>query len=245
MIKRIVEISSARTFLSVRYGQLVIKENGNELSQIPCEDIGVLLIDHQGTSYTHCVFTELLDRGARDCPLRREPSSGGDAPAPGEQQRAEASDSASRSRPRSRSRNDSGSRSSRPRFSIRPGSSARARETYAALMALRQRVRSGDPQNVEAQASRKFWASFLQGIEFRRDTGGAPPNNLLNYGYTVMRAAVARAPVLRRTAPLPRHPPPQPLQRLRPGRRRHGAVSGVCGVESQGNLRGRRRPRSS
>jgi len=53
VIKRIVEISSARTYLSVRYGQLVIKDNGNELSQIPCEDIGILLIDHQGTTYTH------------------------------------------------------------------------------------------------------------------------------------------------------------------------------------------------
>jgi CRISPR-associated protein Cas1 len=64
VIKRIVEISSARTFLSVRYGQLVIRANGNELSEIPCEDIGVLLIDQQATTYTHCVFTELLDKGA-------------------------------------------------------------------------------------------------------------------------------------------------------------------------------------
>ena len=64
MIKRIVEISSARRHLSIKYGGLVIKSNGEELSRIPCEDIGVLLVDHQGTSYTHCVFTELLAKGA-------------------------------------------------------------------------------------------------------------------------------------------------------------------------------------
>ena len=33
----------------------------------------------------------------------------------------------------------------------------------------------------------------MQDVQFRRDVDGRPPNNLLNYGYTVMRAAVARA----------------------------------------------------
>ena len=64
MIKRIVEISSARTRLSIKYGQLIIKEDSEQVASIPCEDIGVLLVDHQGTSYTHSVFTELLRSGA-------------------------------------------------------------------------------------------------------------------------------------------------------------------------------------
>ncbi len=60
------------------------------------------------------------------------------------------------------------------------------------LRGLRDKVRSGDPDNIEAQASKRFWAAYLP--EFRRETeGGMPPNNLLNYGYMVMRAAVARA----------------------------------------------------
>jgi len=63
---------------------------------------------------------------------------------------------------------------------------------YGALMALRDKVRSGDTSNIEAQASRKYWRWYLSG-EFRRDAKGAPPNNMLNYGYMVMRAAVARA----------------------------------------------------
>jgi len=60
-------------------------------------------------------------------------------------------------------------------------------------MALRDRVRSGDPDNIEAQASRKFWPVYMQDFEFRRDINGPAPNNMLNYGYMVMRAAVARA----------------------------------------------------
>ena len=64
MIKRIVEISSARTHLSIRYGQLLLKQEGEQVSSIPCEDIGVLLVDHIGVTYTHSVFTELLKCGA-------------------------------------------------------------------------------------------------------------------------------------------------------------------------------------
>jgi len=64
MIKRIVEISQARTRLSVRFGQLQISREGKRVSSIPCEDIGVVLVDHSGVSYTHAVFTELLKAGA-------------------------------------------------------------------------------------------------------------------------------------------------------------------------------------
>jgi CRISPR-associated protein Cas1 len=66
-------------------------------------------------------------------------------------------------------------------------------EVYKELIGLRERVRSGDPDNIEAQASKKFWPAFITTIDFKRNIEGLPPNNLLNYGYTVMRAAVARA----------------------------------------------------
>jgi CRISPR-associated protein Cas1 len=60
-------------------------------------------------------------------------------------------------------------------------------------MGLREKVRSGDPENIEAQASKRFWRVYLGEREFRRDVAGLPPNNMLNYGYMVVRAAVARA----------------------------------------------------
>jgi len=63
------------------------------------------------------------------------------------------------------------------------------------LTALVSRVRSGDPANVEARASRLYWPALFDDKDFRRrhDRGAAPPNNLLNYGYMVLRAATARA----------------------------------------------------
>jgi CRISPR-associated protein Cas1 len=57
---------------------------------------------------------------------------------------------------------------------------------------LARKVRPGDPENVEAEAARRYWR-LLFGSDFRRDTDGAGLNGLLNYGYAVLRAAVARA----------------------------------------------------
>ena len=55
-------------------------------------------------------------------------------------------------------------------------------------------VRSGDPDNYEARAAVYYWRSFFpQYPDFERSREGEPPNNLLNYGYAILRAVVARA----------------------------------------------------
>ncbi len=55
-------------------------------------------------------------------------------------------------------------------------------------------VRSGDPDNFEGRAAAYYWGNLFPGeLEFKRDRYGMPPNNLLNYGYAVLRAIVARA----------------------------------------------------
>jgi len=61
------------------------------------------------------------------------------------------------------------------------------------LLYLSGRVRSGDPDNIEAQAARLYWEAWLQTEHFRRFREGPWPNNMLNYGYMVLRASVARA----------------------------------------------------
>lgn len=53
-------------------------------------------------------------------------------------------------------------------------------------------VRSGDSTNREAQAARLYWR-HLFGKQFIRDRIGDAPNNLLNYGYAILRAHIARA----------------------------------------------------
>ncbi len=54
-------------------------------------------------------------------------------------------------------------------------------------------VKSGDPDNLEARAANYYWKNlFFEDLNFSRDSEGEPPNNLLNYGYAILRATVAR-----------------------------------------------------
>lgn len=53
-------------------------------------------------------------------------------------------------------------------------------------------VKSGDPDNLEARAAAYYWKNLFGQDGFTRDREGVPPNNLLNYGYAILRAVVAR-----------------------------------------------------
>lgn len=55
-------------------------------------------------------------------------------------------------------------------------------------------VKSGDPDNYEGRAAAYYWQNiFSHYMDFNRNRGGEPPNNLLNYGYAILRAVVARS----------------------------------------------------
>lgn len=54
-------------------------------------------------------------------------------------------------------------------------------------------VRSGDTENMEARAAAFYWRNMFEKDVFIRDPQGLPPNNLLNYGYSIVRAMMARA----------------------------------------------------
>ncbi len=68
---------------------------------------------------------------------------------------------------------------------------ALAKQPHQHLRRMVGKVRSGDPDNIEAQAAREYWR-WLFGEHFRRDRQSAGINAALNYGYTVLRACVAR-----------------------------------------------------
>lgn len=55
-------------------------------------------------------------------------------------------------------------------------------------------VKSGDSDNLEARAAAYFWSNMFPMVtNFRRSREGVPPNNLLNYGYAILRAIIARS----------------------------------------------------
>jgi len=55
-------------------------------------------------------------------------------------------------------------------------------------------VKSGDPDNYEGRAAAYYWQNiFSHYFNFNRNRAGEPPNNLLNYGYAILRAITARS----------------------------------------------------
>lgn len=68
------------------------------------------------------------------------------------------------------------------------------------LIKIISEVKSGDSTQMEAHAARLYWP-YLFGENFVRERKGSPPNHLLNYGYTILRAATARALVGRGLLP--------------------------------------------
>ncbi len=65
-------------------------------------------------------------------------------------------------------------------------------KNYRPLSRLAKKVKTGDKENHESQASNKYWPE-LMGSDFRRSPKTGEINALLNYGYAIMRAMIARA----------------------------------------------------
>ena len=60
------------------------------------------------------------------------------------------------------------------------------------LIELSKTVKSGDTDNVEAQASKRYWPRLFEDPDFSRERYGEDQNRFLNYGYAILRAIIAR-----------------------------------------------------
>lgn len=61
------------------------------------------------------------------------------------------------------------------------------------LNRLMKKVKSGDPENLEGQAARYYWQRLFNPFTFNCKRFGDPPNNILNYGYAILRTIIARS----------------------------------------------------
>ena len=98
------------------------------------------------------------------------------------------------------------------------GAATASASTPNGLAEMARRVRSGDPDNLEAQGAQRYWP-LLFGKDFRRDRVADGVNALLNYGYAVVRAAAARAVVASGPHPVARRLSQEPRQSVLPRRR--------------------------
>lgn len=191
MIKRTIDISDGPTFLFIENDQLILTREKERIASIPCEDVGVLLIDNRATTYTHSALTRLLHYGAVVvlCNESHLPCGILLPTADNELMTKRLRSQAEAKLPlRKQLWRQIVIHKIRGQANNLPSDSP----VRGRLLALASEVKSGDASNCEGHAGRFYWPALL-GQDFRRDPDGLPPNGMLNYGYMVFRAACARA----------------------------------------------------
>lgn len=195
MTDRVLDFSEEPARLSVRIENLVIEREGHPERMIPMAEIGVLVVSHPRVSYTHSVLALLAQKGGAfvTCDERRLPVA---MLLPLRANLTQTERMNAQANIASPVRKRLWKRLVRAKLRAQARMLDACRLDGQQIRALLLQVKSGDPRNVEAQAARRYWgalAGTLLPPDFVRDADGQWPNGLLNYGYAVLRAIVARA----------------------------------------------------
>lgn len=192
MIKRTITISSP-SHLSLAKGQLVIyNKERDETRTLPLEDVGYLLLENDRITLTLPLLQRCLEENLAVivCDGKHLPA-GTLLPLEGHGlagKRVRLQTEASKPLKKQLWRQLVIAKIANQAATAR----GRHSDCADALLALAREVQSGDPTNREGAAARLYW-SALFGDTFIRAREGAFPNELLNYGYAILRAAAARA----------------------------------------------------
>lgn len=194
MLGRIVEIAEDNRYLSLSRGFMVVQStdiNRSQIAQVPIDDIAAVIANAHGLSYSNNILVALAERSVPlvICAANHTPI-GMLISIDGNFQQAK--------------RFDAQIAASLPlkkrlwadivkaKLQQQAAALAATGAPSAPLGALMNKVRSGDPENIEAQGARRYW-SLLFGNGFKRDQQAEGINALLNYGYTILRACTARS----------------------------------------------------
>ncbi len=198
MIKRTLYFSNP-AYLSRKEEQLVIdlphlKVLGEKESKkvVPIEDIGVIILDHQQITITHSCIAALLQNNIAliTCDHTHHPVGlllpldGHDTQSERFRYQIEASQPLKK---------QLWQQTIQAKILNQAAVLAERGISYDNMLYWAKSVRSGDPDNYEGRAAAYYWKNvFPKKVEFFRGREGDPPNNLLNYGYAILRAIVAR-----------------------------------------------------
>lgn len=191
---RIVDIGTEGLHLSAYRGFLIVAKDREEVGRVALDDVHAVILHAHGCTWTGNLVAALAERGAPIvfCAANHSPVA---VTLPLEGFHAQGA--------RMRAQWDAGKPLAKQLWRrvvmakiAMQGSllTAHGADGARAFDHIARRVRSGDPDNLEAQAARRYWPA-LMGPAFRRDRDASGANALLNYGYAVMRATVARAVV--------------------------------------------------
>ncbi|MDP3249404.1 MAG: type II CRISPR-associated endonuclease Cas1 [Polaromonas sp.] len=194
MIGRIVEVADDRRHLFMHRGFMVVQDTEGErmeLGQVPLDDIAAVVANAHGLSYTNNLLVALAERGAPFVLCTANHNAVGMLlPIEGnfeQAKRIEAQIAASLP-----THKRLWATVVRSKLEQQAAALEATGAPSAPLAALAVKVKSGDPENLEAQGAQRYWR-LLFGDQFRRDQNGDGLNAMLNYGYTVLRATAARS----------------------------------------------------
>lgn len=191
MIRKTLEFSTPGTRLSVSHRQLVIDRPDQPKVTRPIEDLGVVIVDDVRATYTQSVFLELLDTGTTVLVSGRNHLPVG-IMLPLDAHHVQTERHRAQIAAKEPVKKRVWQTLIRAKIAQQAAVLTHFTGGHAGLAHMAGRVRSGDPENLEAQAAQRYWPRLF-GAVFRRDRDADGVNALLNYGYAVIRAAVARA----------------------------------------------------
>jgi len=191
MTNRIIDISNEKVSLRIENSLLVIREKNEDKEKIPVSDIGSLLIASRACLLTQAVLSRITEAGGMIvfCNEKMSPA-GAIIPYYGNTESVKILRLQINTKLPVKKR--IWQRIVKAKVKFQAELLMKLKGNDVGLSSLIPRVQSGDPSNIEAQAAKKYWHELF-GENFRRDKDGDGLNILLNYGYTVLRACLARA----------------------------------------------------
>ncbi len=191
MIGRIVEIAEDGRHLARSRGFLTVETGGEEIGRVALDDLAAVVASAHGITYSNDLIVALAERCVPlvVCGSNYRPAAFLWTADGHHEQGGRISDQAAASKPL---RKRLWSQIVSAKIECQGATLEAVGATHKGFRLLARSVRSGDPDNVEAQAARRYWP-LLFGDGFRRDRDAGGVNAMLNYAYTVLRAGAARA----------------------------------------------------
>lgn len=190
---QIIDIATEGRHLSRHRGFLCVSENGVEIGRTPLDQIAGVIVHAHGTTWSASLLVELGQRGAPVvlCAANHAPLS---VLMPLEGYHAQGARMRAQWQAKQPLIKQAWKQVVIAKVTMQAAALEAFGESSAPLLMMIRKITSGDSGNIEAQAARYYWPRMM-GPDFRRDTGASDENALLNYGYTVLRAATARCVV--------------------------------------------------
>ncbi|MGE0347599.1 MAG: type II CRISPR-associated endonuclease Cas1 [Gemmatimonadales bacterium] len=192
--ERILDFSLGQAHLSLRYEQLLIQRDDQPDASVPIEDVAVVVLSSRMLTCTLPLLDAFMRHGVSVivCDESMHPS-GMMLPLAGhfQQTRRMIAQATAKLPLKKRVWREiviAKVRAQAAVLAVRDIDDARLRR-------LADEVRSGDPENIEAQAAQRYWPLLFGDPNFLRQRAAPDQNRMLNYGYAVLRAAVGRAVV--------------------------------------------------